>query len=161
MLRVREVAEVARAFGEKVVGVNLEFAGTLFGNERMRDRGRSFEKAGDERLRAAEEEVKGMARQAEAKAHEAKQRVHQSDRDGARRAPGNDPSAGRAVAEAAKGAVKQVAGKATGSERLEDEGREQRERGKDEAQAAKHDAKATAHREKAEAHREVADRRSN
>lgn len=161
MLRVRDVAEVARGFGEKVVGVNLEFAGTLFGNDRLRDRGRSFEKAGDERLRAAEEETKAVARQAQAKAHESKQRVHQSDRDGARREPGRDPSAGRAVAESAKGAAKEVAGKATGSERLSDEGREQRERGKDEGQAAKHDAKAGAHREKAEAHREVAERRGS
>lgn len=157
MLRVRDAAQVVRGFGEKVVGLNLEVAGTLLGNDRLSDRGRSFEKAGGERIRAAEEETKATARQAEARFHESKQRAYQSD-PGPTKSPGRDPSPGRAAAESAKGAVKEVAGKVSGSDRLEAEGREQRERGKDEAQAAKHDAKAAAHREKAEVHRDIADR---
>lgn len=161
MLRVQEIGQVAVGFGEKVFGLSLELAGTVMGNERLRDRGRSFEEAGDERLRSAEEEIKAAARQAEAKTHEAKQRAAQAGDGGrgSRKSPGTDPSGPRAAAETAKGAVKEVAGKVTGSDRLEDEGREQRERGKDEGQAAKHDAKATAHREKADAHREAADRK--
>ena len=158
MLRVRDAAQVARGIGEKVVGLNLEVAGTLLGSERLRDRGLSYEKAGDERLRAAEEEAKAAGRQAEARTHETRQRARQSD-PGPTKSPGRDPSPARAAAESTKGAVKEVAGKVTGSDRLEDEGREQRERGKDEAAAAKHDAKAAAHREKADIHRDAADRR--
>jgi uncharacterized protein YjbJ (UPF0337 family) len=160
MLRVRDVGQAVQGFGEKVIGLNFEFVGTIVGNDRLRDRGRSFSEAGDERLRSVEREAKAAARQAEAKGHEAKQRAHQGNgRRTSSRSTGGEPSAPRAVAETAKGAVKEVAGKVSGSDRLEDEGREQRERGKDEGAAAKHEAKAGAHREKAEIHRDIAERR--
>ena len=159
MLRTNDVRDLARGFGEKAAGLALEFAGTVASNERLKDRGRSLGKAGDERLRAVEEEIKALGRQAEARAHESKQRVHQGSTSGAKRnAPGDDPSATRAVAETAKGAMKEFAGKATGSESLKDEGREQKERGKDEGAAAKHEAKAEAHEKKADTQRKIADR---
>lgn len=159
MLRVRDVAQVGRAFGEKSFGVGLELFGTVVGNDRLKDSGRQLEEAANERLRSIEEEAKSASRQAQARAHETKQRAYQSgDQMSKDKGPGADPSAGRATAETAKGAVKEVAGKITRSEALEDEGREQRERGKDEGAAAKHETKAAAHREKADAHRATSDR---
>jgi len=157
MLRVREVAQVGRAFGEKSAGLSLELFGTIVGNSRLKDSGRQLGEAGNERLRAVQEEAKAAGRQAEAKAHETKQRAYQKD-NGRSKGPGGDPSPGRAVAETAKGAVKEVAGKISGSDDLKHEGREQKERGKDEGAAAKHEAKGAVHREKADAHRETADR---
>jgi hypothetical protein len=159
MLRVREVTQVGRAFGEKSFGMGLEFFGTIVGNDRLKDSGRQLEESANERLRAVEEEVKSASRQAKARAHETKQRAYQSDDQMSKnKGPGGDPSPGRAVAETAKGAVKEVAGKVGRSEALEKEGKEQRERGKDEGAAAKHEAKASAHREKADVHKETSDR---
>jgi hypothetical protein len=159
MLRVREVTQVGRAFGEKSVGMSLELFGTIVGNDRLKDSGRQLEEAANERLRAVEEEAKAASRQTQARAHETKQRAYQSDDQMSKdKGPGTDPSAGRAAAETAKGAVKEVAGKIGRSDALEKEGKEQRERGKDEGAAAKHEAKGEAHREKADAHREVSDR---
>jgi uncharacterized protein YjbJ (UPF0337 family) len=158
MLRVRDAAQVGAGIGEKVFGLSLEVAGTLIGNERMRDRGRRWGEAGTERLRAVEEEIASASRRAEARAHEAKERTYRSGRS-SNRGPGEGASAPRAAAESVEGTVKELAGKAIGSDALRDEGREQKERGKDEAEAADHEAKARVHREKAAALREAAERR--
>jgi uncharacterized protein YjbJ (UPF0337 family) len=159
MLGVREVTQVGRAFGEKTVGMSLELFGTVVGNDRLKDSGRQLEESANERLRAIEEEFKSASRQAQAKAHETKQRAYQNrDKRSNGKGVGDDPSAKRAAAETVKGGVKQVAGKVTGSDSLEEEGKEQKERGKDEGQAAKHETKAAAHREKADAHKETSDR---
>jgi uncharacterized protein YjbJ (UPF0337 family) len=157
MLGVREISQVGVGFGEKLAGLGLEFVGTVVGNERLKDSGRQLEKAANERLESFENAVRSAKKQAEARAHETKQRTHQRNGGSKKKAPSNDPSAGRAVAETAKGAVKQAAGKVTGKDDLEAEGREQKERGKDEGSAAKHEAKADAHREKADAHREASE----
>jgi uncharacterized protein YjbJ (UPF0337 family) len=159
-MRVNVVGQVVRGFGEKVVGLNLELAGTIFGNERLRNAGRNLEDAGGERLQAVEEEVKGAGRQAQAKQHEAREAAQQRGGGDGGRTTGAKPSPARAAAESTKGAVKEVAGKVTGSDALEEEGRQQRERGKDEGAAAKHDAKAAAHREKADAERDLAERQA-
>lgn len=160
MLRIRELTQAVRGFGEKLVGLNLEMVGTLVGNDRLKNTGRDLGDAGSERLRATEEEIKAAARQAEAKGHETRQRAFQSG-DGRSRdtGVGDDPSAARAAAESVKGTVKEAAGRVAGSRDLAEEGREQRERGRDEGAAAKHETKAGAHREKAEVHREAAERR--
>lgn len=157
-MRVNVVSQVVRGFGEKVVGLNMELVGTIVGSERLRNAGRDLEDAGGERLQAVEEEAKAAGRQAQAKQHETREAAQQRGGGNGGRSTGAKPSAGRAAAEGAKGAVKEMAGKVTGSDALEEEGRQQRERGRDEGAAVKHEAKAEAHREKAELHRETAER---
>lgn len=155
---IKSVTETVRGLGEKVVGLNLEVAGTIFRNDRLREGGRHLGAAGDERLSAGREDTKAAGRQAEAKVHEREQQAHQSGSTRSAKSPGTDPSARRAAAESAKGAVKQAAGKVIGSDDLEDEGREQRERGSDESAAVKHETKADIHRKKAGTHRQAAER---
>src|SRR5918996_384598 len=104
-MRVNVVGQTVRGFGEKVVGLNLELAGTILRNERLKDAGRNLEDAGGDRLRAVEEEVKAAGRQAEAKQHEARQAAEQrGGGNGRGRKTASDPSPTRAAAETAKGA---------------------------------------------------------
>src|SRR4051812_45812477 len=58
MLHVRDATQVGVGIGEKVFGLSAEIAGTIFGNERLRDKGRQLGDAGTERLQAVEEAVK-------------------------------------------------------------------------------------------------------
>jgi hypothetical protein len=62
MSRIDEVTLLGRGLGEKTVGVTLEFAGTVLGNQDLRDRGRRLEDAGSKRWRAFEKDVRSMAR---------------------------------------------------------------------------------------------------
>lgn len=58
MLKLRDVAEAGSALVEKGFGLALEAAGTVIGNDRLRDAGRTRQEAGSERLMAFEEEAK-------------------------------------------------------------------------------------------------------
>ena len=64
-MRVSDVGELTRAFGEKYAGLALEFAGTIASKDGIRDRGRNLEKSGDKRLRAIDRHVKADASQDE------------------------------------------------------------------------------------------------
>ena len=102
--------------------------------------------------------MKSAARQAEARAHETKQRAYQRTESGNNgKAPAHDPSAGRGVAETAKGAVKQAAGKVTGKDELRPKARSRRSAARTRRRPRSTRRRPTAHREKADAHKETSD----
>lgn len=158
MLKVGDITEVARGIGDKSFGIAYEFAGTVSGNERLKEAGRRRQQAGDERLKAFEEETKATARAGEAKAQEIRQKAYQSPEN---RSEGRDftdqDSAGSAAAEKLKGVAKKGFATVTGNENMKAEAEAQKDKADEQAQAAKHSAKAEVHRKKADAEAKMSD----
>jgi uncharacterized protein YjbJ (UPF0337 family) len=152
MLKVADLKELTAGVADKTVGLALEIAGTVAGNERLKQAGRERQDAGAERLMAVEEEAKATSRAAEAKAQESRQKSHQP---ASARSPGRDfedqDSAAAATAERIKGYAKKGFATVTGNEEMKAEADAQREKAEAQGQAAKHDLKAETHRQKAEA----------
>lgn len=157
MLKVKNMGEAVVGLADKAFGLALEAGGTIMDNERLKEAGRKRQDAGSDRLTAFEEEVKAAGRMGEREAQERRQRAFQPA-DARSSGVVTEPSAPRAAAETAKGTVKQIAGKISGSDDLEEEGRAQREKGSAEGQAAKHEAKAEARRTKADAEKNASER---
>jgi uncharacterized protein YjbJ (UPF0337 family) len=66
-----------RGIGDKFVGLNKEFLGTLIGNERLQQEGEAQQERAAEELKGLRAEAKAETKQAKADALEQKQRVAQ------------------------------------------------------------------------------------
>jgi len=151
MLKVNDVKDVGRGIADKTVGLVFEVAGTVTGNDRLKQAGRDRQDAGTERLTSVEEEAKATSRAGEARAQESRQRAHQpvNKRSFGRPIDEQDNAAG-GVAEKAKGVVKKGVATVTGNEEMKAEADAQQEKGHAQTQAAKHEAKAELHEKKAD-----------
>jgi uncharacterized protein YjbJ (UPF0337 family) len=66
-----------RGIGDKFVGLNKEFLGTLIGNERLQQEGEAQQERAAEELKGLRAEAKAETKQAKADALEQKQRAAQ------------------------------------------------------------------------------------
>lgn len=148
MLNLGDAREAVMGLGDKTMGLVFEAVGTITGNERLKERGRTRQEAGTERLDALAEEVKASARETEARAEERRQQMHQpADK---RTDSNRHASMGRGGVEKVKGATKQAVGTITGNEDLKAEGEAQSDKASAQTQAGKHEARAEVHRANAE-----------
>jgi uncharacterized protein YjbJ (UPF0337 family) len=152
MLKVRDARQLGKGLADKTIGLAFEAVGTLTGNERLKESGRTRQDAGTERLMAVEEDAKATSRATEAKTQEQRQKLHQApDKRSSGRSIAGQPSIAGGAAEKVKGLVKEGAGKVTGNEELRAEGEAQQDKAEAQAQAEKHEKKADFHEKKAEA----------
>jgi uncharacterized protein YjbJ (UPF0337 family) len=159
MLKVKDAKEVGVGLADKTVGLVFEVAGTIAGNQRLKDAGRDRQDAGTERLRAVEEEVKATRRRVGAEIAETRQKASQ---------PVNKRSAGRpiseqdnpfeATAEKVKGAAKKGFATVTGNEEMRREAEAQQDKASEQLQAAKHEARSELHERRAEQARQSSER---
>jgi uncharacterized protein YjbJ (UPF0337 family) len=152
MLKIRDVGQLGMGLADKGIGLTFETVGTLIGNRRLKEAGRTRQEAGSERLMAVEEETKSTSRASEAVAQEMRQKQHQPPESrSSGRSLGDQPSIASGAAEKAKGIAKEGLGKVTGNEDMRAEGEAQQDKAEAQAQAEKHESKAEFHRKKAEA----------
>src|SRR5207302_1917834 len=122
MLKVNDIKEVGVGLGDKTIGLLFEVAGTIVGNERLKEAGRDRQDAGTERLRAVEEELKATRRRVQAEIQEGRQRMHQPvDKRSSGRSLSHQDSVASATAEKVKGAAKKGFATVTGNEEMKEE----------------------------------------
>jgi uncharacterized protein YjbJ (UPF0337 family) len=161
MLKIKDAQQAGLGLADKTVGLALELAGTVIGNDRLKDAGRSRQEAGSERLMSVEETAKSTRYKAQAEASEQRQRANQdpSARSSGRKVS-QQGSPGSAVAESVKGTAKKAVGSVTGNEKMKAEGEAQTDKAESQGKAAKHEARATAHEKKADAEKSESERRA-
>lgn len=151
MLKVKDAKEVGVGLADKAIGLVFEVAGTVAGNDRLKEAGRDRQEAGDEKLRAVEEEVKATRRRTAAEIDESRQKAHQpADKRSTGRRLSDQDSPLDAAAEKAKGAVKKGFATVTGNEEMREEAEAQQDKAANQAQAAKHEARSELHERRAE-----------
>ena len=69
-----------RGFADKLVGLNVEWVGTVINNDRLQEAGEAQQARGTENLKALRQEAKAEAKEAKARANEARQRTAQRAR---------------------------------------------------------------------------------
>ena len=159
MLKVKDAKEFGVGLADKAVGLVLEVAGTVAGNERLKDAGRDRQEAGTERLRAVEEEAKATRRRTAAEIAESRQKANQpADKRSSGNKISEQDNAFEATAEKAKGAVKKGFATVTGNERMKEEAEAQQDKASEQAQAAKHEARSELHEKRAEAAKRESER---
>ena len=159
MLKVKDAKEVGVGLADKAVGLVFEFAGTIAGNERLKESGRDRQEAGTEKLRAVEEEVKATRKRASAKFAETRQKANQpADKRSTGTSISNQDNALEATAEKAKSAVKKGFATVTGNEQMKDEAEAQSDKASEQLQAAKHETRAELHEKRAEQARQSSER---
>jgi len=159
MLKVKDAKELGVGLADKTVGLVFEVAGTVVGNERLKDAGRDRQDAGTERLRAVEEDVKATRRRAGAKIAESRQKANQpAGKRSSGRSFFEEDNAFEATAEKAKGAAKKGFATATGNEQMKEEAEAQQDKATEQVQAAKHEARSELHERRADQARESSER---
>ena len=66
-----------RGIGDKFLGLQKEFVGTLIGNDRLQQEGEAQQERASEELKALRQEAKAEAKEAKAEAFEQKQKAAQ------------------------------------------------------------------------------------
>ena len=66
-----------RGFADKLVGLNMEWVGTVINNDRLQEAGEAQQARGTESLKPLRQEAKAQAKEAKARANEARQRTAQ------------------------------------------------------------------------------------
>jgi uncharacterized protein YjbJ (UPF0337 family) len=151
MLKVSDAKEVGVGLADKAVGLVFELAGTLAGNERLKEAGRDRQEAGAEKLRAVEEEVKATRRRAAAEIDESRQKAYQpADKRSSGKKLSEQDSVLDATAEKVKGAAKKGFATVTGNEQMKEEADAQQDKAAEQAQAAKHEARSELHERRSE-----------
>ena len=159
MLNVKDAKEVGVGLADKAVGLAFEVAGTITGNERLKESGRDRQDAGTEKLRAVEEEVKATRRRAGAEIAENRQKANQpADRRSVGRSISDQDNPFEATAEKVKGAAKKGFATVTGNERMKEEAEAQQDKASEQLQAAKHEARSALHEQRAEQARRSSER---
>ncbi|HJT37520.1 MAG TPA: hypothetical protein VJ818_03760 [Actinomycetota bacterium] len=151
MLTVKDAKEVGVGLADKTIGLVFEMAGTIAGNERLKEAGRDRQEAGTEKLRAVEEEVKATRRRTNAEIAESRQKANQPpEKRSSGRSISDQDSPLEAAAEKVKGAAKKGFATVTGNEQMKDEAEAQQDKAAEQAQAAKHEARSELHERRAE-----------
>jgi len=151
MLKVSDIKEVGVGLGDKTLGLAFEVAGTIAGNERLKEAGRDRQEAGTERLRAVEEELKATRRRTAAEIQEGRQKLHQpAEGRSSGHSLSDQDSVASATAEKVKGAAKKGFATVTANEEMKKEADAQQDKAAEQAQAAKHEARSDLHERKAE-----------
>ncbi len=159
MLNVRDAREVGVGLADKAVGLVFEVAGTISGNERLKEAGRHRQDAGTEKLRAVEEEVKATRGRVGAEIAENRQKANQpADRRSIGRSISDQDNPLEATAERVKGAAKKGFATVTGNERMKEEAEAQQDKASEQLQAAKHEARSALHEQRAEQARRSSER---
>ena len=159
MLKVQDAKEVGVGLADKAVGLVLEVAGSIAGNERLKEAGRDRQEAGTEKLRAVEEEVKATRKRASAKFAETRQKANQpADKRSAGSSISDQDNALEATAEKAKSVAKKGFATVTGNERMKDEAEAQSDKASEQLQAAKHEARSELHDKRSDAARQASER---
>jgi uncharacterized protein YjbJ (UPF0337 family) len=148
---MKDAKEVGVGLADKTIGLVFEMAGTIAGNERLKEAGRDRQEAGTEKLRAVEEEVKATRRQTNAEIAESRQKANQPpDKRSSGRNISDQDSPLEATAEKVKGAAKKGFATVTGNEQMKEEAEAQQDKAAEQAQAAKHEARSELHERRAE-----------
>lgn len=151
MLKVKDAREVGVGLADKAVGLVFEVAGTIAGNERLKEAGRDRQESGTEKLRAVEEEVKATRRRTSAKIAESRQRANQPvDKRSAGPDLSDQDSPLEAASEKVKGVAKKGFATVTGNEQMKEEAEAQQDKASEQAQAAKHEARSELHEQRAD-----------
>ncbi|HLW17297.1 MAG TPA: hypothetical protein VKV69_08080 [Actinomycetota bacterium] len=159
MLKVKDAKELGVGLADKAVGLAFEVAGTITGNERLKESGRDRQDAGTEKLRAVEEEVKATRRRAGAEIAQTRQKAHQPVNKRSAGPPISDQdNALEATAEKVKGAAKKGFATVTGNEQMKEEAEAQQDKASEQLQAAKHEARSELHERRAEQARQSSER---
>lgn len=66
-----------RGIGDKFLGLQKEFVGTIIGNDRLQQEGEAQQERASEELKALRQEAKAEAKEAKAEAFEQKQKAAQ------------------------------------------------------------------------------------
>lgn len=141
----------ARGLVDKIVGLVRETTGTLLGNDSLIRAGEAQQEKGTERLRAlrAQTEAQGQEAKADALRTRSSANSNRSTGTTGERGVQGGHSSISAVADSATGAVKQAAGSVINNDRLQEEGRTQKEAGQADGRAVKNRGEAAAHEAKA------------